>query len=311
MPSDAPRHRRFIKAVLPVTFLLVTGIFALVSQTKLSQPKSSDADLEDAANYVAKNFGEADAVRVFPTWDPRALISLQGVREQVLPQDAPVMGDVHRFDTIWVISEVGRTEEALLSLPFEVGTADRSRRFGGVDVVQVKTPERPKYRHELLAHLEDARVTRVKGDDIISCSNWNAKRRRWDCARRQDPWVYVGESIRELDDDPRRCIWAHPPPNGYWVSIQFPQVTLGDRFRLRAGPTANAWRSDRGPAIHIELEIDAEKTQHTFAPRTQAWTAIDLDTSSKRGEEHSVTVRVRADQLWERFFCFNGWAIDD
>jgi hypothetical protein len=297
-------------ALVPAAVLVVAGIASFVLQRYVFVPKATDQDWKRASEYVMEQLGEDEAIRVYPTWTETPYPHLVDARMQFVRQTHPVFSDVEDFERIWIITEDGMKEPSLSSLPFSAEAAEGSREFDTVDVFAVDTPDTPVYRHELLNHLHEADVARVRGDDVIECNNWSATDRRWDCGPRQDPWIYVGKTIRQLGDDPRHCIWAHPPPNDYWVRTRFPNVKLGDRFRVRAGPTDHAWRSDRGPAIKMEVIIGDAKETHVFPPRTQSWTAVDVDTSSMKGQTEDVVVRVHAHPIWERFFCFNGWAVD-
>ena len=55
------------------------------------------------------------------------------------------------------------------------------------------------------------------------CNNWSEDKQRWDCGpRRKTPGSTSVRPSEQLDNDPRRCIWAHPPPNDYWVQHQVP-----------------------------------------------------------------------------------------
>ena len=310
MPSDDDRSSKRLLALVPAAILVVAGIASFVLQRYVFVPQATDQDWQRASEYVLENLGDDDAIRVYPAWTETPYPYLVDARMRFVRQYEPVFGDVEDFERIWIMTEPGERDAALDSLPFSAEPTDASKRFDTVDVLAVKRPDTPTYRHELLTHLDEAEVTRIRGEDIIECKNWSASDRRWDCGPRQDPWIFVGETIRQLDDDPRHCIWAHPPPNNYAVQTRFPDVKMGDTFRVRAGPTDHAWRSDRGPAIRIDVEIGDKSATHFFEPRTQAWKAVDVDTSSMKGQKQDVVVRVHATPIWERFFCFNGWAVD-
>ncbi|MGM0557576.1 MAG: hypothetical protein ACQEVA_14420 [Myxococcota bacterium] len=309
MPSkDDTPSRRYL-ALVPAAVLVVAGIVSFVLQIYVFTPQATESDYQRASAYVMENLGTKHAIRVYPTWTETPYPYLVEAEMQFVRQDEPAYSDIADYERIWLITEVGMKDDALASLPFAARASDGSKSFDTVEVYAVDVPSSPTYRHELRERLHEAKVTHVRGEDVVECNTWSATERRWDCARR-DAWIYVGETIRQLGEDPRKCIWAHPPPDDYWVEVRFPGVTLGDRFRVRAGPTDHAWRSDRGPAIEIEVEIGDQTARHVFPPRTQSWTPVDVDTSSMTGQEKDVVVRVHANPIWERFFCFNGWAID-
>jgi hypothetical protein len=309
MPSEVETKSRRYLALVPAAVLLAAGIVSFVLQIYVFTPEATESDYQRASAYVMEQLGTHDAIRVYPTWTETPYPYLVEAEMQFVRQDKPVYSDIADYKRIWLITEAGMKPDALASLPFKANAGDGSKSFGTVEVYAVEAPESPTFRHELRDKLHTARVQHVRGDEIKSCERWSATERRWDCKRR-DRWIYVGETIRQLGDDPRRCIWAHPPPNDSWLEIRFPDVELGDTFRVRAGPTDHAWRSDRGPAIEMEVHIDKQKARHIFPPKTQSWTPVDVDTSTMKGEKHDVLVRIHANPIWERFFCFNGWAVD-
>ena len=296
--------------LVPAALIVVAGIASFVLQTQVFVSDATEADWKAASDYILDHKKPDDGIRVHPAWTEEPYPYLTEARLDFSRQDAPVAEDLVDFQRLWLMVEEDRRDEAIRVLPWEVGEEVESKSFGAVDVLLIPRPDSPTYTYELLTHLEDAEIRRIrKGKPVINCKRWNAKKRHWYCER-PDPWIYVGETIRSMDNDPRRCIWAHPPPNYYWVELTYDDVPMGDVFRVRAGPTANAVRSKRGTEIELEVEIDGRTQSHTFPPRSQAWRAIDVDTSKWAGQTKKVQVRVRSPKVFDRFFCLNGWSIE-
>jgi hypothetical protein len=114
-----------------------------------------------------------------------------------------------------------------------------------------------------------------------------------------------------LNDDPHRCIWAHPPPKGRTLRITFPDVPLAKTLRLRAGLNFRAALSQRGTDVEFRATIgDEQVLEHTYGAQTSTWFPHDIDTTDRAGTRADVSIEVRAPKVQDRYFCFNGWVMD-
>ncbi|MFU8806186.1 MAG: hypothetical protein ACNA8W_20410, partial [Bradymonadaceae bacterium] len=139
---------------------------------------------------------------------------------------------------------------------------------------------------------------------------WDGRREQWHCGRR-DNTLYVGSALLEIDDDPRRCIWAHPV-SGQVLRVEFPDVPLDHTLRLRGAIDLRGTRYHSTDPVDYRIFIDDELiVERTIDAHDSTWYPHDLDTSSRIGELASVAVEVEAKNVRRRHFCFNGWVLDE
>ena len=308
MASSSERIRWI--AVVPAAILVVAGLASFLLQTVVFAPDATDSDWKSASEYVLDHKEPDDGIRVHPAWNETPYPYLTEAKLDFSRQNEPVAEDLKDFDRLWLMVERDRREDALSAVPWELTNEPQTRAFGAVDLLLLERPDYPRYEYDLLEHLEDAEITREReGKPIITCERWNSKKRHWYCER-PDPWIFVGATWRSMNDDPRQCIWAHPPPNHYWVELTYRDVPMSDVFRARAGPTASAVRSSRGTPIEFEVQIGDVTKRHLFPAKAQAWKAFDVDTSQWAGEKKTVHLRARSVNVFDRFFCLNGWVLD-
>lgn len=324
---------KILKHWLPLAILVVAGVASLAVQRLVLPPDETPSDWRRAAQYVLERAEPSDAIRVHPNWIEAPLPYLTDVDDRLSRQDTPVPGDLQGDDRVWIISETDRVQEAVDRLPWRPENPQK-KAFGPVSVILADVPEALKFEYELLDHLEGAEVAHVtpsapkkkpeepdapdeadaknepteRGEQ---CKNWNAEKRRWYCGP-ENPWIFVGEIMRFVNDNPRRCIWAHPPGDDKVLRVTFPDVPLTDTFRVRAGLTFRASRSDRGGPVRMQVEIGHDQVvDHTYPATSSTWFPHDIDTSKLAAEagESDVTFEISSEAIHERYFCLNGWAL--
>lgn len=296
--------------LLPLTLLVVGGITSLIAQIWIFPADVEPDDWREPAAYVKEHIGDRDVVRVHPSWTADPLPHLADVGERVRRQHFPLEEDLQDVERIWILSETDRLDGALDRIPFSVDKPTLER-FGHVTVARVEVPNSSQFDYEMLEHLDEATVERVETDgETRTCSNWDEADWRWDCGA-QDQFLYVGRELLVLNDDPHRCIWAHPLDKGRPLRITFPDVSLSKTLRLRAGLNFRASLSKRGTDVQFRVQIgDRTALEHTYGARTSTWFPHDIDTTERSGEEVDVTVEIRSDKVKDRYFCFNGWVSD-
>jgi hypothetical protein len=294
--------------LLPAGILLAAGLASLIAQIFILPGGIDAADWRAPAEYVLEHVGPDDAVTVQPSWNEDPYPYLTEVGPQIMRQGVLLLEDVHDREHVWLLSETSRLDDALARMPFE--PADQ-KDFGPVTVVRLDPPETPKISYDLLEELASAEVTRLKGDKVARrCKNWHSKNRAWYCGK-PDKWIFVGEELLDIGGDPHRCIWAHPPADQKRVRIRYADVPLGETFRFRVGLNQRAVRSERGTDVQVRASIgDEYQTQKTIPARVTRWEPIEFDTSSLAGENRDVSIEIWSESVYDRYVCFNGWALE-
>jgi hypothetical protein len=301
-------NRRDARWLLPAALLVAAGFLSFIAQIFFLPGDVKPADWKSAAEYVAEHIGPNDVINVQPNWSEAPYPYLTEVGDQILRQKSPLLGDIHDRENLWLLVETERLDEALAKMPFP---AKETESFDTITVARIEIPDDDPVVYDLLDNLAHAKVTRVnpQGEILRRCTNWNARKRAWYCGR-PDAWLYVGEQFLTIGDDPHRCIWANPPEAPERWRITYPDVPLAETFRVRSGISFIGARSRRGTDVHIRVSVGEKWSQtRTIPARETSWDAIDFDTSSLAGQRADVSVEIWSESLFDRFVCFNGWAI--
>lgn len=286
----------------PAALLAGVALLALVLQYFVFGDPTHEDDWKDAAAEAISRVGEDDLIRIHPTWRDASLVHLTEIGSQIDRKRRVIAEDLVGVSKFVVVAEVGRRAEALEAMPYAAEARD-IREFGSVEVFEISVPE-IDVPFTLRDELDQARVVRRRGDDEQVCSRWSAGERRWDCDKR-DRWFFVGDELREVGDEPRRCIYAHPLGSGQTLALTWNEIELGTSFRLRSGLDLRGARSARGTDITVRLYIDDELvSDRRIAHNDARWHLDRVDT-----QPGSASVRVEVDSVGthDRFFCFDGW----
>lgn len=288
--------------------LVLGGLLSIILQLFVFPGNTRQADWERAAEHVVEALEERDVVRVHPTWNEDGLPYLTRVGNQLHRHHWPLVEDIQHIERIWIISETGRVKEALERLPF-TPEAVETLTFETITLLRVDVPAWARLPASLHDQLATARVTRRAGNAVEDCRIWEAGQRRWYCARR-DQTFYVGSVLAELDDDPRRCIWAHPVKDQV-LRVEFNDVPLGDVLRIRAGLDLRGTRFERTGPVDYRVFIDEELvTERRISPHDASWHPQEFDTTLHNRASAQIALEVEAEDIRQRRFCFNGWVLD-
>lgn len=294
-----------ISAAIPAFVLIAAGIVSGLLYAFVFVDSTTDDDWASAGAYVLEKVADTDLIRVHPTWATGPLVHVADRGTQVDVVSRPLAEDFHGVSTIWLMTDASREAEALAELPFE--TSPKRHEFDSVTLLEIENPvgTLPFVFHKQLA---TAKVTRHRASgQVEECKTWNRREERWDCGRR-DRWVYVGRTLREVGDEPRECIWAHPLAGGDWLHVTFPDVPPG-RLVLKAGQTLRGQRSPRGTDITTVIEVDGERVfDERISHRDQTYHTVEVP---KSDSSRSVTFKLSAGSMRDRFFCIDGFVFDE
>lgn len=296
--------------LLPALLLIIAGLVSFVAQAFFLPGDIEPRDWERGAEFLAAQVGPDDLINVQPQWSEAPYPYLTDFGDQILRQKNPLLEDIFDAKNLWVIMERARAERVLGSLPFK---AAETQDFGTISVARVEVTQPNPVRFSLLENLDKAKVDQITpaGEVFKECTRWERRDRAWHCEKK-DAWIYVGEDYLTLGDDPHRCIRANPPASPQRWRIKFPEVPMTELFRFRGGLGFLAARSQRGEDVDIKIMIGEELSEtRTIPARESSWDAIDFDTSELSGRTADIAIEVSSASIFDRFFCFNGWAIAD
>lgn len=290
--------------VILAAVLLVAGATSLALQQWVFVDPTQPSDWERGAAWIIENTKPGDVVRIEPFWYETGLTHLVPVGSQVQRIRDPLFEDLYAAKRVLILAQADRADAALASLPFPTNDV-AVERFGSVSALQLSVPPSP-FTWELYDELDKASVSHVRGAEVEKCTRWNAGAKRWDCAK-PNKWTYVGQEEREVGDDPRRCVWAHPLDRGRTLRIEFeppPAKTLRirDSFDLRAARLG-------GDDVLVQVFVNDELVvEDRVAGNDHDWQAHDIDIHKYPAPK----VRIEIDLLGSiknRYLCLNAWTI--
>ncbi|MBH24172.1 MAG: hypothetical protein CMH57_06910 [Myxococcales bacterium] len=287
---------------LIIAALLLTATAAtLVAQQLQWRAVPSEGSWRLAAAEVARDADpETDAFLVDPPWDSRPRVHL-GDLPYVAATDVTWF-DLDPYQRAWLLTETDRLDHALRRLPAP-WTVDRATPTGDVTVLALTRGE-DTTRWDALRALEQATVTRVYANRSEVCDRFSrGERPAWRCKRR-DPFLYVGETLQLVTNEPHRCLWAMPIDEGGELRIAWEGVPLQGTLSGRFGQTFDAVRSSRGAPIEFIVRADDELIwEATLGHHDEGF--LPFEVALPPGKDTGrLTFSVHSDDQLDRMFCF-------
>ena len=272
------------------------GIYAAVAASDSPSSAELEAQRIRGAELLINRSTPRDGYAVWPVWDDQARVGLEELTylggEPIDPWDR------HLVERVWLLTTSGDSETAAASLfgpRVSLRSESRVDTSADVSVAEVRFPRPDSVVWDGWLNVEEATVHR--GD--LLCDTWTSD--AWHCGRYNE-FIFVGARFREMDQEPRRCIAMNAPERGEWWDVNW-TVPAGHRLRLKAGNTYDAVRATRGSAVALEVRWDGEVVlQDTFGPDDSDYRAFETPVLGTEGEG-SLSIRVRADNFFDRFFC--------
>jgi hypothetical protein len=301
--KDAPTGREGSARWLSLVFVIATcslcvwGLWVVRWDAGRMPPASVFAA---SAATIEQGWQDGDVIRTLPLWDDNQRVGLAAhpFLMSVLPDEY----DRHLYRRLWLAwphTHAAAAESALswMSNPTTAFEESGYRLVRG-DIVQT---------HHVLfdgfEQLGEARVSQARMDgEPMECDVWSDA--RWQCGRR-DEFIYVGQTMREMDDTFRRCITANPPPDQMTWVVEWDNVPVDGQLRVRAGSTLWAFRHERGSGVLFRVLVnEVEVVNHTFEPRALGYPEFVVELDGLNTDKASVRVEVSATDHMDRFFCF-------
>lgn len=253
-----------------------------------------------SAATIERGWQDGDVIRTLPLWDDNQRVGLAAY--PFLMSGLPDEYDRHLYRRLWLgwPQTHAAAAESALSWMSDVTTAYEE---GGYRLVQGDIVQTHDVLFDGLEQLSEARVSKARMDgEPTACEVWSDA--RWQCGRR-DEFIYVGQTIREMDDTFRRCITANPPPDQMTWVVEWDEVPVDGQLRVRAGSTLWAFRHERGSGVLFRVLVnEVEVVNHTFEPRALGYPEFVVELDGLNTEYATVRVEVSATDHMDRFFCF-------
>jgi hypothetical protein len=286
---------RLRRLALPALLALAAlGSLALSAARHARAPV--DADLDDLARAVRVGFARGDVVVATPPW----LVGAQA-RLGDLPYLSPrtlAAADLRGYRRVWLFEQAGpdalaRETLAGVGSAREVATAGRAH----LSLFTLHEPEVATF--DLWRDLESAHVLAryAPGEPWQACDRFAHD--RWSCPREPE-WSYVGREVRQLGNEPRTCVWAHPLLPGGTLRIELPAAAAGRNVRLAYGFLDDVvWRVRTPVSLRLlagdevlyrgERQAEAGVGRASLAlPRGAGAIALELSTTYNHGAHFCV-----------------------
>jgi hypothetical protein len=255
-------------------------------------------DYEGFSSFVHSRWSQGDVIAVAPFWAER-LREYAGDLNVINPPDL-VDEDLSLNSRLWLLSVFGYAKDRdLLGTLSKKYRLSEEKRFGKLTLYLFELPPAARVVYDFRMNVNKSKVYQTRGQDRRECASWRDD--HWDCGT--NSWETVGRTILDVDDNPRRCIWAHPV-TAATVNVDYTDVPLGRKLLLHTGLTAAATRMAGGAPVTVEVLIDGRQMLSATNENAKGWNGFEVDTSSMAGPGHQVAFRIRTQRDGMRHFCF-------
>ena len=296
-------------AGLPAAILLPTviaGVFSLWAFWSEGHNVPAAEDYQAAAATLDAKWTEGDLLTVLPAWSLRPFEFIRG-RERITG-DAVVNAPLHRARRLIVVAEPD-SERTVAELTSRLGPPaallDRPRlRVLAFNVYSGGVA------HDFRADLSAASVslTTSKGDVLCPPSH-----HVFQCAGRKN-WQRVEREFVLVTENSADAIWAHPPPRGETLRLQWNAIPLGDAVVVRGGFDRDGSSKAQAPVrINIvatteagdSVEVGSITFPVAFAYRT---TRLPMP-PAVRGQQATLTFEVSSSNNSSANFAFDAMTV--
>ena len=294
--------------ILVAFLLMIAASYSLCAQCFLHTDPTESDDWQRAADYVVDRAEVTDGIRVHPTWSETPLPHLRDVGNLLHRHHHPLLEDFVGIERLLIISESGRTDDALDRLPFDADV-DETTDFDTVTVLEVTIPPELRITTDLTHHLSEATVAYRGDGDESRCPSARRDDETFRCdGNNRD--AEVRSVLMEVEDEPRRCIQAYPPSGDRHLAVET-SIETADVLRIRAGLDRRAARLERGGDVIYRLYVDGEQiADERVDAHTSEWQFHDVPTDGPSAEVR-IEVESVAPRPHHRRFCFNAWPLTD
>jgi hypothetical protein len=304
------------------------GAYGLYFHTALPRRLPTETDWKATAALLARDAKPGDAVALAPMWAERARIAL--------PASLPILAlpgyageDLIGIRRLWVLSLPNAPGTTARRIEAEVGARAKAvegpQELGALRLTRYDLTEPLRPLAWLPDRLAQAKVTlgeaRCEREDAARPLRRMARVRAGTAPRSQGfrcpggAWMRVAPEIREIDELPRSCIYAHPGPDPRApLTIEFPGVPMGGVLRGHVGIIGEQALGGRS-RVRMTIKVDGhflglvEEPPPDVAIGTPDWRPFRFPTDDHQGKEHTLAFQIAADDATARSFCFEAMTL--
>lgn len=288
--------RKLLKLV-PLSLLFVVALWSLYAQRTEREAAPTQEEWSAAQQIVRDYWVEGDVIRIAPSWADSARVGMYeyGFNHALEVEEF----ELYLYGRLWILSDTEHYEEVLSALPdgWQVLSQWEPARRTRLALVQI--PPTDNVTFDVVTDFASASVALGAADDQRTCSRSRGEQVHCD---RIDNFLHVKESLEETGGSLHRCLYlpAFPDP----LTVSWPDVQLGSRLEGNYGNTMAAIRAERGSDVHVEIAIDGESVwEHTLGKWDPEFHPLEIDTSGYQGQPHTVSVRLSAEDFFDRWTC--------
>lgn len=291
---------------LPIVSLLELG-----AHLHFRRSGPSVEDWQQLKSVIVALYGPNTLVTSAPRWtDP---LLRQALGDELLPLDLLARADDDTLERAIEIS-VGDARDS----EFADWIERSQRRHGPFSIRVLDNPRFEPVRLRLLDRVEPSSLAVWQADRNTErvCPFTSSARvttgglggdptlpaRRFACPS-GEPYL-VG--VTTIDDEhfaPRRCIWAHPSPNGATI-LRFSEVWLGRKLVGHAGLPWLISRDGIGTPVKLEARFEGTPIGQVTVEDTSGWIRFEWSTQEQRDRRGELELAVSSEQARNRRFCF-------
>ena len=229
MPSPEPPPRL---PLIELGLLVLVALGALAFQLWVPTTHVSEGDYREVAAAIEQQRAAGDVVLLAPWWTERARL--------FLPAGLPVVGylgsdgaSLFEHPRIWVLAEpelpranLSRFEQVFLPQRTPLAAP---RRFGKLSLTLYRNGRYRPVRFSAAQAYASAKVYLEGPQGRVDCPFDGVAHRCPGASQRVEPQWH------ELNFEPRRCLWFHPPGGPARLVAEFPEVPASAALSLEAG----------------------------------------------------------------------------
>ncbi|MCG3172338.1 MAG: hypothetical protein GMKNLPBB_00488 [Myxococcota bacterium] len=273
------------------------SVYALAQYWRQAQTRPAPADWDAAGEYLRSKAARDDVVAVLPFFAERAR-QISGDLNLIFSRSLE-KEDLSIYRNLYAVSLFGEHDRAKDRFPPEWRAAG-SHRFGKIEVITYALPPPLRVTMDLVDQADKADVWMETPRGKVDCRRWGV---RHGCSG-SESWNYVGPTSLNIDEKPRRCLWAHPV-TGETKVVQWKNVEMGSRLLGYAGLSRTAVTMG-GMPVQLTVESDGEKIASVTVLNESRIFPFDVDTGKLLGKRATLTFRVTTPHDGGRHFCFAG-----
>lgn len=258
-----------------------------------------------AAQIIRDGFRPGELIVLVPYYATRAREQL-GDLLPVAPLD-PLREDLRAVPRVWLFGLFGEAQRLGPELTRAGLVLERAWDPSPGVRVEVWRVDRSWQRtYDFRDSIAKARVVHEHGDGTREpCAAWSDNNGqggpggRWTCPH-DGEWFYVSPEWHRMGDQPRWCLWAHPPSDGRLL-VQFPGVPLSGHLVGRAGHTLNSSKYAH-ERVDLDVIIGDDRPQRFPIGLDETWRPFMVATPTTGTA--TITFAVSSPNAGANHFCF-------